>query len=156
MICLNVLYSKCVCVCQQNTNNLERLSFKQPSICVCASVLFSFGVRMFLWSSDDFTSVRVWRLSWRRMHVCEREVRRGGEQERRMTREQVAISKTPHTLIFSLFKHPCTVHRHTRALKISSLCAVSTSLFAWRYSVSGLSSVSQVWLKRSNRISPNH
>lgn len=43
MICLHVLYSQCVRVCQQNTNNLESLSFKQLSICVCVCMLFLWG-----------------------------------------------------------------------------------------------------------------
>lgn len=76
-----------------------------------------------------------------RRHIWEQEqadsLRRGGVERRLQSARLIA-----HAHIPSLHA-PCVVHhRHAGALKSSPLSAVSTSLFAWRYSVSGLSSVS--------------
>lgn len=130
-------------------------SFKQLSI-VSASVWFSFGVTLFLWSSDDFICVRVWRLSWQRRHIWEQEQAgsmRGGRVGNRLPSARLITHTHAHTIIFPLFTHPVSFIDTLGALKIPSLCAVSTSLFAWRYSERLVLGCSQVWLKRGNRIS---
>lgn len=55
-------------------------------------------------------------------------------------------------IIFPLFTHPVSFI-DAYNLKISSLCAISTSLFAWRYTEQLVLGRSQVLLKRGNPIS---
>lgn len=145
MICLYVLYSKCVA--SQNTNNLQSLSFQQLSICV-----------LFLWGEDVslefgwFHNVCVFGGSAGKGGASENKSRQAAWEEDEL-REQVAISETHHT----------HTHSHSHTLRCSQTRRGSEEFIPLSciyqpvclevlcdWLVFGLS---QVWLKRCNRIS---
>lgn len=122
-------------------------ALKQLRISKCICMLFLWGEDVSLecgwFSKCACTKAQL----AKERHVWEQKQAR--RHETRTTWEQVAISKTHHTLTFTPLHTRCCCSQPHRGFDWrfppslpACLCAFSTSRFAWRYSVTGLSSVS--------------
>lgn len=151
MICLRVLYSKCVGV-RSKTLIIYRARAlnKRAFLCInlCAFLLGWWGCFFGVWATAYVYVFEAQLPEEEDAHLRTR----AGRQHERTTWEQVAISEIHHTNSYSLFPMPYVAHTDTPGLRtFHPLCAslLCPKLRLW---AACLPSLTQGWLKRGNRI----